>query len=482
MSLHETTVKAIKGSFWSFSGQYLSKAFIFITSVVITYFLTPEQYGLANYAITASSIFLILSDLGLHSAIIYFDDNQENLNTGFWLLILNNLFLSLLAWFIAPLVGAYFSDPRVVPIFRAFSILYPINAIMVIHDAILQKKIDFQKKLIPDVAQQFAKSAASILFAIIGFGAFSMVSGTIVGGIIGAIVLWRINPWRPKWQFSKQTAKQLLAFGFSMLIIEFLAMIALQVDKWLIGRYLSVSIMGIYSVGIRIPEYIVKQISLSIATVSFPLFSTIRENKAELINTFQNSVYAMTLFSFPLGIGLFLVSEPLIKLIYPDNWLDVIPIIKIFSIQFVILSITYNVGNLLKANNYLKQFMSIIVYRIVIISSALITIFQYSKDIVVISLTILLISPIAYTLIDIIISKRLFQIKLEDFIKSIKIPTIAVLLMVIVEIPVLILTQDLSNILQIISITVIGAATYLFTLSKLAPNLYKLVKEKLLQK
>ena len=60
MSINDATTKAIKGSLWSFSGQYISKAFIFITSVFITYFLTPEEYGLANYALTREHNFFIV--------------------------------------------------------------------------------------------------------------------------------------------------------------------------------------------------------------------------------------------------------------------------------------------------------------------------------------------------------------------------------------------------------------------------------------
>ena len=110
----------------------------------------------------------------------------------------------------------------------------------------------------------------------VGFGAVSVITGNLIGALFGAIFLWIINPWRPKFIFSKAAAKKVLSFGFSMLVIEFLAMVALQIDKWMIGRYLTVSMMGIYSIGIRIPEYLVKQISLSISRVSFPLFSQIK--------------------------------------------------------------------------------------------------------------------------------------------------------------------------------------------------------------
>ena len=482
MSINDATTKAIKGSLWSFSGQYISKAFIFITSVFITYFLTPEEYGLANYALTASTIFLLFNDLGIGSAIIYVEDTEENKSTAFWILVINSLFLAIIGWLLAPLIANYFSDQRVIPLFRLFCLYFPIYAFIDVHDSLLQKKIDFKKKLIPDIINQFTKSASSIIFAMVGFGAVSVITGNLIGALFGAIFLWIINPWRPKFIFSKAAAKKVLSFGFSMLVIEFLAMVALQIDKWMIGRYLTVSMMGIYSIGIRIPEYLVKQISLSISRVSFPLFSQIKDNREHLISTFKNSVYAMTLFSFPLGVGLFLVTEPLIKMIYPDNWFSIIPVIKIFSLQFVILSITYNVGNLLKANNHLKIFMTVIVYRIVIIFISLFTAFRYTKDIVAISLVILLISPIAYTLIDIIISRKLFNIKFIDFLKSIKNPLIAISLMSIVVYPLSLLIKDQSNIIQIVLITLIGATIYITTIAKLAPNLFKQMKEKLFNK
>jgi PST family polysaccharide transporter len=480
--MNEATTKAIKGSLWSFSGQYISKAFIFITSIFITYFLTPEEYGLANYALTASTIFILFNDLGIGSAIIYVDDSEENKSTAFWILLINSLLLSVIGWFLAPWIANYFSDQRVIPLFRLFCLYFPIFAFMNVHDSLLQKEIDFKKKLVPDIMNQITKSASSILFAVLGFGAVSVITGNLIGALFGAVFLWIINPWRPKFIFSKESAKKILSFGFSMLIIQFLAMVALQIDKWLIGRYLSVAMMGIYSIGIRIPEYLVKQISLSISNVSFPLFSQIKDNREHLISTFKNSVYAMTIFSFPLGIGLFLVTDPLIKMVYPDNWLSIIPVIKIFSIQYVILSITYNVGNLLKANNHLKIFMMVIVYRIAIIFIALFTALKYTKEIVPISLVILLISPIAYTFIDIFISHKLFGISVMDFFNSIKNPLIASILMFVVVYPISLLIKDQINIIQIIIISLVGASIYIFTIAKLAPTLFKQMKEKVFSK
>ena len=109
----------------------------------------------------ASTIFLLFNDLGIGSAIIYIEDTEENKSTAFWILVINSLFLAIIGWLLAPLIANYFSDQRVIPLFRLFCLYFPIYAFIDVHDSLLQKKIDFKKKLIPDIINQFTKSASS---------------------------------------------------------------------------------------------------------------------------------------------------------------------------------------------------------------------------------------------------------------------------------------------------------------------------------
>ena len=91
---------------------------------------------------------------------------------------------------ITGLVAACSSDePEATGIIRALALCALISAPASVFSGILQKRMQFGKRLMPELLKAIAKGAVGIPLALWGFGAWSLVFSQIAGVVVGLALL-----------------------------------------------------------------------------------------------------------------------------------------------------------------------------------------------------------------------------------------------------------------------------------------------------
>ncbi|MBK1810286.1 oligosaccharide flippase family protein [Clostridium sp. YIM B02505] len=111
-----------------------------------------------------------------------------------------------------------------------------------------------------------------------------------------------------------------------------------QLDKLLLGSYVSEISVGYYNIG-QILSSIVNTMLLSIILVTIPrLSNVIASNGDEAYETLLNKVTNTYLaFLFPAAIGMMVLSKEIILLLYKSTYIESVNVLRIFSV-FIILS------------------------------------------------------------------------------------------------------------------------------------------------
>jgi O-antigen/teichoic acid export membrane protein len=155
--------------------------------------------------------------------------------------------------------------------------------------------------------------------------------------------------------------KDLLNYGWFMTRISVLSIIALRIDKIIIGIFLGPSSLAIYSIGILFPEKI-KDIIKTILSTFMPQFAckkmTISWNKILIV--FLCGILLFILFIF---------SQPIIMKVFFPKYISSIELGKLYSIGFIVIPLNSYISYFFRANKNKKaiyrQFMySQIIYFI----------------------------------------------------------------------------------------------------------------------
>ena len=344
--------KAIQGTFWSYLSFIVGKLLSFITTIILARLLLPEEFGLVGYATVVIDYLDVLNTLGMGTAIISRKDKiEEASNIAFYSSTILSIVLYLLAWVAAPFAAAYFSEPAVTPLLRVIALTLPIYALGAIPGAHIQKNLRFKIKIIPDFSRSFSKGLVSVVLAWAGFGVWSLIWGQIVSAFIVVILNWILGKWRPTRVFDRQVSKEMLTFGGHIVAIGFIGVLLNNVDYLIVGRVLGAAALGYYTLAYRMPELVIRTINLGVDRVAHPILSTLQWDQDELRSVYRNYLRYTSLAILPAGVGLAILSAPIIRIFYSNEWLASIPVMRWIAIAVMIAALGHIPGVLYKAIN-----------------------------------------------------------------------------------------------------------------------------------
>ncbi len=346
MSLAKKTVQGTMWAYASFSG---GKVLIFISTIILARLLSPDDFGLMGFALLVI-YYLDLRALQMGAALIYKKDEPDKAaNTAFIISLLSGLALFLIANLLSPLVASFFQEARVELILRALSLTFIFSSFGYVHEALLEKELDFKKKFIPDLVQGIVKGAISMVLALLGYGAWSLVWGQVVGALAWTLTLWIVLPWRPSFTFYKSVARELLGYGLQLMAADFLCLIHTEADYLIVGKLLGGTALGFYMLAVRAPDFLIINFCAVITRVLFPAYSKLQDDLPALRRGFLTSLKYISLVTIPVGVGLFFVAPDLVLIFYTDKWANSIPVLQALALNAALMSLDWTAGDIYKA-------------------------------------------------------------------------------------------------------------------------------------
>jgi len=121
-----------------------------------------------------------------------------------------------------------------------------------------------------------------------------------------------------------------------------------RVDKVLIGFFLTPASVGFYTIAAQLVEFVTILSSALGFTLSPTLGTTVAGgNRQKASRLFEETLTYSLLVYVPLGAGLALVANPLIELLFGAEYLDAVPVLRLFGAYVVFRSITKLTSNAL---------------------------------------------------------------------------------------------------------------------------------------
>ena len=454
--------KTAWGFIWNFSAYFLGKIIVLITTAILARILAKSDFGLVAVAVVAINYLSVLKDLGLGVALIQRKGEvQEAANTVFTINLLLGLVLSAVVIPLAPLVAAYFRDPQVIPVLRWMGISFVINALGSVHTNWLVRDLDYRRKLVPELGSALTKGVVSIGMAYLGYGVWSLVFGQIIGAVVSVILVWIILPWRPRLTIDRNVAGSFMKFGFSVTLIDIITQITDNIDYVIVGRFFGLVPLSIYTLAYRLPEMLVIGNLWVMGGVVFPAFSSIQDQPEELRRGFLASVRVVQLFAVPVCLGLLIAADPIVRVVFGDQWLEAIPILRVLAIYAWVYSLGYHVGGLYKAIGRPDILLRLSLLTLVIIIPSLLIGARFGMIGVAVGH---LVAVFIRRIVSLGLATRFVQVSISDIFGELRTSLIGAMVMAPLVLVVYYLAADLNPFLQLTLIVLSGATSYLLVL------------------
>ncbi len=325
-----------------------------LTTLVLARLLAPEMFGIIGMAYVTLEILQKIREMGFGQAYIQrqeTDPDRERVaaNTTFWMGAGINILLFVSAVLAAPAIGAFFRSEAAVPVLQVLCISFLIDILISVPSLDLQKRLDFRNLTLCEVAQSVSYAVIAIVLALSGFGVWSLVWGQLASKFVFMGALLMASPWRPRLEFCPQIARELFKFGKYIWAFVVLSGIGDALDKLVVGRYYGETQLGLYSMAFLLATLPSTNITALINRLTFPLFSRMQANRAELRAALGKALAHVSVLAIPASLGIAAVAPLFVGVVLQEKWAPMIPLVGVLCYYGLILSVAAVTGPALNA-------------------------------------------------------------------------------------------------------------------------------------
>ncbi len=300
------------------SRTFLLQVIAFAATFLLTIFLSPQIFGIF-YVVSAIINFLgYFSDIGLAAALIQKKESltQEDLSTTFTIqqiLVGSVVIIALLSS--RPISNFYRLDSSGLWLFRALVISFFLSSLKTIPSILLERKLDFNKLVIPQILETSGFYVVAVVLAWKGFGIVSFTWAVMVRAVVGLVAMYIMSPWRISLRLSRDVARKLLRFGVPFQLNSFIALLKDDLLTVFLGKVLPFAQIGYIGWAKKWAEVPLRLIMDNVIRVTFPAFSRLQEHKEHLTAAIEKTLFGLAATIFPVSVGLLFFVTPLIHII-----------------------------------------------------------------------------------------------------------------------------------------------------------------------
>lgn len=333
--------KVAGGLFWSYGERIMAQLVSLIVSIVLARLLDPENYGVISIVM----IFITLCDAivtgGFGNSIVQKKDADElDVNTMLICSVATSFFLYVILFLAAPFIADFYQMEIIRPILRVLGLRLLISGVNSIQRAWIQKRMLFKRFFISTSFGTIISAVVGISMAYMGAGAWALVGQYLTNSFIDTVVLFITNDWRPKLQFSFDRAKQMLSYGWKVLLTTVVYTVEGDLRSLIVGKQFGSADLAYYDQGKKFPNLLVSNINTSISNVMFPVLSKNQDNRERMKAICRRSIKTSTYLLAPLLLGLIAVSNEFVRVILSDKWLPCVPFLQILTLVYLVRPLT----------------------------------------------------------------------------------------------------------------------------------------------
>ena len=192
---------------------------------------------------------------------------------------------------------------------------------------------------------------SAVILAGLGAGAYAIVAGSLMTASVSSCMLWvRLSRgWRPKARLRLTEISRFLKFGLYMIGNNLANTFNSQIDILLGGQLLGVQSIGMYNVPKDLSLRIGNIINPVVTRVAMPVMAKAQDNAGLLKNVYLLTIRMTASVNFPIYVVLALFAPEFVYMLLGSQWLDAIPLLRIFAVWAMLRSAANPVGSLLMA-------------------------------------------------------------------------------------------------------------------------------------
>lgn len=333
---------AIRGGAATLGGQAIKLLLHLIGLVVLARILGPSEFGLVAMVTAVIGVGDILRDMGLSSAAVQAKHiNHQQKSNLFWINFGLGLFLSLACAAASGLLADFYEEPKLAPITLALSVTFLASGLQTQFQAELARQFRFITLSATEILAMFSGLLTAVLMGLGQAGHWALVAQLVMQSMVLAISRIVCARWIPTWPRRQSGMRPLLRYGRNLMLTQFLVYVSSNIDSVLVGSRFGSASLGLYNRAFQMLTLPLNQIFTPLTNVALPVLSRLQDDESRFRQHVEKGQLLLgygVVFLFAFA---FALAEPLIHVVFGDEWTGSVTIFRILAIAGAFQAISY---------------------------------------------------------------------------------------------------------------------------------------------
>lgn len=329
--------KFINATKWSSITEIAAKLVSPITNMVLARIISPEAFGVVATITMIMSFADMFTDAGFQKYLVqheFKDENEKfkNANVAFWTNFVISIFLWVIIIIFREQIAISVGNPGLGNVIAIACIQLILTSFSSIQMALYRRSFDFKTLFLVRMVAVCIPFIVTIPLALLGLSYWALIIGTIVIQLSNAVILTIKSKWKPYLFYKVEILKEMISFSIWSLIEAISIWFTAWADVFIIGNSLNQYYLGIYKTSTTMVNVLMSLITASIVPVLFSALSRLQEDEEKFKNMYLTTQRLVSIFVFPLGIGVYLYSDLATRIMLGSKWNEASGVIGVWAL------------------------------------------------------------------------------------------------------------------------------------------------------
>lgn len=314
------------------------------TNILLARILVPRDFGVVALAVVVVNFAVILSGLGLGSALIQRRElTERHVTTAF---TTSAAFGVLLAGAVA--IGAwpaavFFREDALRGLLPALGLTFVFRGIEVTPNDVLVRELRFREYYLSSTIATTVSCAVGVAAALLGAGVWSLVWMMCSESALAAALAWvfaiRAGVWRPAVGFDRRCFRDLIGFSSYVTGSQLVSYGNNNGDNLIIGRVLGATALGYYGFAYRLMILPLQRFGGIVSQSAFPALANVQDDVEQLRSGYVTATRYVAAVCFPITVGIAVAAPLAVPVLLGDRWRPSVPVLQILALSGPMLSL-----------------------------------------------------------------------------------------------------------------------------------------------
>ncbi len=349
MSLRE---KTISGAKWSAMATLVIIGLGLAQMTVLARIIDNHQFGLLTVSLVIIALADTLSDFGIANSIIQRKEiGYLELTTLYWLNVGLGVVVFAAVFLLSGTIASVLHNPDLAPLIKTLSFAFILIPHGQQYRALMQKELAFNKIGSIETLSVMAGFTFTVVSAHFWPLAMTAILGYLVNSLVRTLLFSFMGRkiYRPGGCFDLRSVASNLRYGAWLTADSIVNYINTNLSTLVLARILGASVAGGYNLAWNVAVVPPMKLNPIITRVLFPAFAKIQDDTAKLRVNFYKLLSLVGIINFPALLGLMVVANTFVPLVFGDKWTFIIPILQLLCVVGLLRAIGNPIGSLLMA-------------------------------------------------------------------------------------------------------------------------------------